>query len=190
MNEKQPKIRRKSMKKSIQKMVTVILHGQVSRHRAFALAAVAFLFASGVAFAGDQVPFKGSDLGYFVVSPTGNPTVVLTQDFATGRATHLGKYKLVAQEFINLATLEVTDGSFTITAANGDTIYGTYSGQAAATDKPGVITYDVTGPITGGTGRFEGATGTLNFLGVADLSTGVLSETITGTISSIGSINK
>jgi hypothetical protein len=46
---------------------------------------------------------------------------------------------------------------FTITPQNGDTIFGTYSGQAEAADRPGVIRYLATGPVTGGTGRFEGA---------------------------------
>jgi hypothetical protein len=139
------------------------------------------------AVADDQVPFKGRDLGYFVVKPTADPRVVLTEDFTTGRGTHLGRYKLVAHEYINLETLAVTDGAFTITAANGDTIFGTYAGQAMPTDKAGVIRYVATGPITGGTGRFEGASGTLTFDGLADLNTNVLSEVVTGTISSPGS---
>jgi len=146
------------------------------------LAAVLAVSAA-TAVAGEQVPFRGRDAGYFVITPTSDPTVVLTEDFTNGHGTHLGNYQLVAREDINLATLAVTNGSFTITAANGDTIFGTYSGQAEAADRPGVIRYLATGPVTGGTGRFEGATGTLTFDGVADLATLVLSETVTGTIS-------
>ena len=142
--------------------------------------------AAAPAAADEQVPFRGRDIGHFVVTPIGGP-MVLTEDFTNGQATHLGAYSLVAQEDINLETLAVTNGSFTITAANGDTIHGTYAGQAQLGDRPGVIRYLVTGPIAGGTGRFEGATGTLTFDGVADLATLVLSETITGTISTPGS---
>ena len=151
-----------------------------------ALTAVLMLSATARAVAGEQVPFRGRDIGYFVVTPMGGP-MVLTEDFTSGRGTHLGAYRLVAREDINLETLAVTNGSFTITAANGDTIHGTYAGQAELGDRPEVIRYLVTGPITGGTGRFEGATGTLTFDGVADLATLVLSETITGTISRPGS---
>jgi hypothetical protein len=132
--------------------------------------------------ASDQVPVKGSDRGSFVVTPTDDPAVVLTQERTEGRATRIGRYTLVAQELINLQTLEVTDGAFTITTAKGDTIEGVYSGQAQMTS-PGVITYVAFGPITGGTGRFAGATGNLAFHGVANLATLELSETVTGTIS-------
>ena len=138
--------------------------------------------------AGPLVPFRGSDVGRFVVNPTTDPSVVFTEDFTTGHATHLGKYTLVAHEFVNLATLEITGGAFTITAADGSMIEGTYSGTASLTATEGVITYVVTGPISGGTGRFTGATGMLTFSGVADLRTGGLSETITGEISSTGSL--
>ena len=91
-----------------------------------------------------------------------------------------------AFEFINVQTLTVTGGAFTITAANGDTIQGTYEGAAAPTAVEGVITYLVSGPITGGTGRFAGAAGMLTFSGIADLRTSVLSETISGQISNVG----
>jgi hypothetical protein len=147
------------------------------------IASAFMLFASsGAAVAGDEKTIKGSDSGQFVTTPLGFP-FVLTQDFTTGHGTHVGKYTVVAQEIINLLTLEVTEGSFTITAANGDTIVGSYSGQAAPGDSPTVITYVVSGPITGGTGRFVGATGSITFAGSGDLATGELSETVSGTIS-------
>jgi hypothetical protein len=122
------------------------------------------------------------DHGTFVTSDL-TPPLVLTKDKATGIATHLGRYTLRASEVINLATLEVSDGSFKITAANGDTIVGTYAGMAAATSDPLVITYHVTGPVTGGSGRFHGAHGRLTWDGVANLGTGELSDVATGWIS-------
>ena len=121
------------------------------------------------------------DHGTFVTSPR-VPPLVFTEDEGTGTATHLGRYTLDGSEVINLATLEVTDGSFTITAANGDTILGTYEGTAAGTSDPLVITYHVTGPVTGGTGRFQGAHGELTWDGVANLGTGELSDIATGWI--------
>jgi hypothetical protein len=121
------------------------------------------------------------DHGTFTTTPL-TPPFVLTQDQATGHATHLGHTTMQASELINLATFDVTDGSFVITAANGDTIEGTYAGAAAPTSDPMVITYHVTGPITGGTGRFQGAHGQLTWDGMGNLATGVLSDRASGWI--------
>jgi len=118
--------------------------------------------------------------------PTSDPAVVQTTDVGTGHATHLGKYTFRAEERINLQTLAVTDGRYTLTAANGDTVEGTYSGQAQTTSTAGVVTYLVSGPIIGGTGRFAAATGHLTWNGGADLTAGTLFDTMTGNISAPG----
>ena len=126
--------------------------------------------------------FEGSDSGTFWTIPTDDPNVVLSEDVTTGKATGgIGHYTLKASEFINLATLEVTCGKWTMTARNG-TLKGTYAGSAAATGDPDVITYHVTGPITRGTGRFSGARGTITFDGVANLATGELSDKVRGAL--------
>jgi hypothetical protein len=129
------------------------------------------------------VRFKGSDSGPFTTSLVSeNPLVVFTQDVATGKANRgIGRYRLVASEYVNLDTLEVTGGQFTMTARRGS-ISGTYSGSAARTSDQNVITYHVTGPITGGTGRYEGAGGGIVFDGVADLATGQLSDQVRGVL--------
>jgi hypothetical protein len=95
----------------------------------FSLGALALALALP-AGADDSKRFKGSDCGPFTVTPiSADPPVVLTQDVATGKASGgIGRYTLVAQEFVNLATLEVTGGQFTITARKGS-ISGTYSGS-------------------------------------------------------------
>jgi hypothetical protein len=126
--------------------------------------------------------FHGSDSGTFVITPTNNPDVVFTEDVTTGTANKgIGRYTVVASEFVNLATLEITGGVWTITSRKG-TLTGTYAGAAAPTTDPAVITYHVTGPITGGTGRFAGASGTIVFDGVANLATGELSEKVSGVL--------
>lgn len=129
------------------------------------------------------VRFKGSDSGPFTITPVSeNPPVVVTQDVAIGKANRgIGRYSLVASEYVNLVTLEVTGGRFTMTARRGS-ISGTYSGSAAPTSDPNVITYHVTGPITDGTGRFAGASGTIVFDGIANLATGQLSDTVSGVL--------
>ncbi len=136
-----------------------------------------------------------SDSGSFVISPFNLPSgcpstgpLVLTQDVTRGHGDLplLGKYTLSAQEVINLATFEVTQGSFSIIAANGDAIFGTYSGQAFGDpNNPAAFTYQVTGPITGGTGRFAGATGSITFNGAGQFTsatTGTLRDEATAII--------
>ena len=151
----------------------------------FTLGALALMLALP-AVAGDGKRFKGSDCGPFTVTPTATPGVVFTEDTATGKANRgIGRYTLVASEFVNLATLDVTGGQFTLTARKGS-ISGTYSGQAAPTDDPAVITYHVEGPITGGTGRFAGVTGRIVFDGIAtfnpDFTTGRLCDQVRGVL--------
>jgi len=86
------------------------------------------------------------------------------------------------------------------TAAHFDITGGTppvltFAGTVVFTTKKGTLTvgiagtfniatgaFNATGPITSGTGRFAGATGTLTFSGVEDFSTGAFTETITGRI--------
>ena len=48
-------------------------------------------------------------------------------------------------------------------AANGDTVFGTFAGQASPTADPAVVHYDDPGVITGGTGRYAGVSGDYAF---------------------------
>ena len=96
-----------------------------------------------------------------------------------GTASHLGRYTAVADFTLNLATATAT-GHVTFTAANGDLLTGTTAGRAVVGGGIAVITETVT--VTGGTGRFAGATGTLIILRRAVQATGVSSGTVEGTI--------
>ena len=86
-----------------------------------------------------------------------------------GNASLLGRYTFTAGECINLTTLEVSLGFFTVTAADGSTITGNYSGTAQYTDNSHTsILYAVSGFVIDGTGRFKNVTtGTATFLGGA-----------------------
>lgn len=68
-------------------------------------------------------------------------------------------------------------GTVVFTARNG-----TLSVGIAGTFNIATGAFDATGAVTGGTGKFAGATGTLSFSGVEDFSTGSFTETITGQI--------
>lgn len=141
---------------------------------------------AGQALGADQVPFRGSDVGGFGLPrscPDGSLEVVIT---GTGRATQLGAYTYTASECFDPLSGTFT-GASTLTAANGDTIVGTYAGQVMPTTDPDVITYEEELAITGGTGRFAGGTGTLHVNGVANLATLEYSQTLIGTVSTPGS---
>lgn len=135
------------------------------------------------ALAGEQVPLKGSDTGQFSATPGGIcPAVSLQVDIAgSGNATHVGKYTYEARECFNPTTL-LYGGAFTLTAANGDRIVGTYSGKVFISAE---VAYEQNVGITGGTGRFAGASGDFH---VSGLITGpdTYSQTLSGTVSSPG----
>ena len=135
------------------------------------------------ATAKDRLPLKGSESGTFrLLGPceTGGMILEVT---GTGNSTRLGSYSARYRECLDPETGAVTHGTFTLTAADGDELFGTYSGQSAPTGEPGVVTYDDPGVITGGTGRFEGASGTANTRGSANLATGEYSGVLTGSVS-------
>lgn len=148
---------------------------------------LAVLATARPAAAGELVPFKGTDSG--MVQVVGQPpgtTEVITQDVSSGHGTHVGAYTLVGQETIDLTTLAISNGLATLTAANGDQIFLAYSGQAMPASTPGFLTSTFTATITGGTGRFAGATGSLTFSSIGSLATGQFTETVTGEITSPG----
>jgi hypothetical protein len=96
-----------------------------------------------------------------------------------GTASHLGRFTLVADFTLNLATATAT-GRVTFIAANGDALTGTVTGRAVVGGGIAAVTETVT--ITGGTGRFAGATGTLAVMRRVVQATGISSGTLDGTI--------
>jgi hypothetical protein len=99
----------------------------------------------------------------------------------SGNATQLGHFTVSYQVQVNLMTLAgIASAEFV--AANGDSIYASGLGQATPTATPGVVTIVENYTITGGTGRFAGASGTFIVDRVLDQTTGVTSGAISGTI--------
>jgi hypothetical protein len=146
-----------------------------------ALAVVGVLALAGPASAGDLVPFKGDFAGTDVGTPVpGTPFASVTVE-AVGNATHLGRSTYTALITVNTAT-GAGSGTFVLTAANGDTVYGTISGQAAFTP-PNVLSITETATVTGGTGRFAGATGGFAVARRKNTVTGETAATFEGTVS-------
>lgn len=108
----------------------------------------------------------------------GTPIVVRHLE-GEGTASHLGRFTVVGDFTLNLATAS-GGGTTTYTAANGDILTATTTGQAVVGQGTAVVTETVT--ITGGTGRFEGATGTLTVVRRIVQATGVSTGTMDGTI--------
>ncbi|HKZ21333.1 MAG TPA: hypothetical protein VJQ57_14635 [Acidimicrobiia bacterium] len=156
------------------------------RRRIFLLfSTVALSLLTQVAIAGANVPMSGSDDGTFTVPgpcANGDLNVVITGE---GTATHLGRYSYHASECFNPVAGTFV-GEPTFIAANGDELWGTYSGSVGGTSDPAVITYSESLIVSGGTGRFVGATGELQVDGLADLATGDYSQTLSGWISNLG----
>jgi hypothetical protein len=81
-----------------------------------------------------------------------------------GTVSHLGLSRLYTTHIPDLATGALTEGTFKIVAANSDEIQGTYTGVAVYdAEHPDLLAHGTaTFVITGGTGRFAGATGSIN----------------------------
>ena len=140
------------------------------------------ILASPVA-AAEQVPFKGSLQGLDIGTP-GNPPYMSVQVTATGNATQLGLFTYTELDTVDTST-RIGTGTFVFTAANGDTVFGTISGQATFTP-PNVLTIEENAIITGGTGRFAGVTGSFTAARLKNTVTGLTTASFKGTISAPG----
>ena len=105
---------------------------------------------------------------------------------ASGTATYLGKFKLEAPHIVDQSTLTAV-GTYTLTAANGDTLTADLAGTARMVEPPNVIAITETATVTGGTGRFAGATGSIQVERVFNRATGVTTGSLNGWISTPGS---
>ena len=149
-----------------------------------ALAVLAVLGLASPAAAGEQVPFKGSLEGIVTITPLDPPYVHVDVD-AAGKATHLGEFSLDIPHKVNRAKGTAV-GTYEFTAANGDTLFADFTGQATPTETPGVLYIEETATITGGTGRFARAAGSFTVERLFDTITGTTTGSFEGTISSPG----
>jgi hypothetical protein len=129
---------------------------------------------------GAELPFRGS-LHQTETGELLSPTTLVITGSGGGTATHLGRYTFTFRAEIDLTT-GTGLGHATFVAANGDRLFTTGSGQATPTADPGVLSIKDTSTIDGGTGRFEGATGSFSGERLLTTATGVSSGSFTGTI--------
>ena len=113
--------------------------------------------AAAAARRATELPFRGTlearETGQFQPATS----TVLVHLVGTGTANHLGRYTLVADFTLTPATSTAV-GQITLTAANGDVLTASFTGRSVPT-AAGVVAIAETATLTGGTGRFAGATG-------------------------------
>src|SRR4029434_7769060 len=105
---------------------------------AFAVVFVTLLVSCPVAVAAsEEVTFKGSLEGDVTLTPLDPPLEFVLIE-GTGNATQVGQFTVEIPHVVNFAT-STGSGSFEFTAANGDTLTATFTGQASLTETPGVL---------------------------------------------------
>ena len=127
----------------------------------------------------NEVPFKGS-LQAVETSVVQFPTLFVDAS-GSGNATHLGRFTVTYEIEVDIPTFHGV-GSYHFVAANGDSIFTDVEGQGTEPTVDGVSFIVETHTITGGTGRFDGATGSFTVDRVINVFTGVSSGSFDGTI--------
>ena len=116
--------------------------------------------------AATSVPFKGSWSGETISADFSNfPPIVGVVAAGSGQLTHLGRYTMTSPHTTDVETGE-TIGDQIFTAANGDMLTAFCAGFPAFQPN-GTVVGSLECAITGGTGRFEGATGSYEFFLIA-----------------------
>jgi len=113
-----------------------------------------------------EVPFSATWETQISIAPL-EPPLFAVSGLGAGKGLHLGA--LTAQsitEVVNLATGEGV-ASYRFTAANGDDVLITFLFLAIPTS-PTAFSIEGIWQVTGGTGRFEGASGSGTYVGQAE----------------------
>jgi hypothetical protein len=151
------------------------------------LAAVVFGFAmlglARPAAAGEQVRFAGTFDGQSVQTPA--PPFVHDEITSAGQASQIGQFTMVISATVD-PVARTGFGTLTFVAANGDTLTATTTGVSTPTSTPGVLHIVEQATITGGTGRFAGASGSFTIDRLFDRTTGAVTGTFEGSVSSPG----
>jgi hypothetical protein len=129
---------------------------------------VLLAFSATASAATKARPFQGYVCGTITFDPTDSPPpdppFLWVFSNAVGDVSHMGASTLWSRHAAGYAF----SGEMTLTAANGDTVTGTYVGEGdipldIQTGEWYAVSSDHT--ITGGTGRFAGATGQFHTVG-------------------------
>ena len=126
-----------------------------------------------------RLPFKGtieSTETYVTISPMMSVTAS-----GSGNATQLGQFTVHYEREVNLLDLSGS-GSAYFTGITGDSIQAEGIGQAVPNRTPDMFNVVEIYTITGGTGRFTGASGTITVKRLISITTGAAASTFEGYI--------
>jgi hypothetical protein len=124
-----------------------------------------------------RLQFKGTAQALDVYGAS-YPMVSLSAS-GSGIATELGQFTLVYKGAINLTDLSTVEVA-QFAGPNGNSIDMTGVGQAAETARPGVYNLVQIYKVTGGTGRFIGAKGTVTVNRIVNMASGLTYSTFDG----------
>jgi hypothetical protein len=127
-----------------------------------------------------SVPISGNCVLTFNPAPVPLPPVITQTDVGECRFSHLGHSTVTGVQSINFAA-GTQEGQRTFTAANGDRLEMTHVGTSAPAG-PGLVRFQSTATIVGGTGRFANARGQVTNEGTANLVTRTTTAATEGTI--------
>jgi hypothetical protein len=136
--------------------------------RLIALAAMTLTFVHSAALADDGMPIEGILAVNFTSSPT-SPGIIAISANGIGNLTNVGNLSFQLQKTLDTTgKVPLFSGTFTMTAVSGDTLTGTYAAVGAAPDAGGFGTFSGQITVTGGTGRFQNASGIVPFSAIAN----------------------
>jgi hypothetical protein len=142
---------------------------------------------------GSDLPFQGSFTGQSssVVDcpPICPPTTHTVSGTDEGTATHLGRFSATFVDVVDMATATST-GTIDFTAANGDHLFTTTAGGQEAFTPPNISSVRLVATITGGTGRFAGATGTFTVRFTQEIDFANATASIFGDLQGYITLNK
>ena len=133
------------------------------------------LAASHAAAGAVNLPFKASISTQEILLPgseLGLPCALVGMKIGIGQASHFGRVLLSATDCVQPYSnhFDFSNGKFTLTAANGDTVTAVYGGSLVATQNASIYAFSGSWfQITGGSGRFAGARGTGQVQGTEQL---------------------
>jgi hypothetical protein len=141
-------------------------------------------------FAGQGVQTDGRVAGSVTATPISSSASLFRVDaVATGTLSHIGRIQTtwtVPEVMLDLVNLQLIVANLqwhgTLTAANGDQIFGEYAfrDDTIPLSPTGTLVFEVDLTITGGTGRFKDASGQAAAVGTANVFSGVFTIDVDG----------
>lgn len=127
-------------------------------------AAAGSAVAATIEFHGSRSTFGGGSVPNPARCGLPAPPNLFVQVPVGSGSSNLGTFAHDDSHCTNVATGDIFDGLFEWDFGNGDVLFGTFTGKLALPPVDGIAAFEEPFIVTGGTGRFWGATG--GFLGI------------------------